>query len=242
MDKADKKQISRHTSICISSFFPPIFLSLSFTYRCTCSLFSHAHKHPKINSSLRCMQICTHKKNTDTGEWMCRQATFILAHSKNRRQCVRSLTCDTQLILCKKKKILEKAQGLKQSLKSILCWFKKTAETRASDFSTGRQTQLISLISGRQGLIGQNHSSVHIYMHEGVFFLSYVHKNARVHSFTLSHTHTYTHAVGLRCVISGNESLWNCALFFSLPFLSVSPNSVSPLFRGWGWSRCLEQK
>lgn len=115
MDKADKKQISRHTSICISTYLP-----LSFTH--THSLSSFAHKHPKINSSLQCMRICMHK-HTDTGEWVCRQATFISLQSKKQAPvCVHSLTCDTELILSK---ILEEAQRIKQSIKSLLCWIKK---------------------------------------------------------------------------------------------------------------------
>lgn len=71
MDKADKKQISRHTSICISSFFfPPIYLS---------------HSHPDADTlffpNTQTPKDKLHSKrhdNTDAGEWMCRQAAFTL--------------------------------------------------------------------------------------------------------------------------------------------------------------------
>lgn len=130
MDKADKKEISRHTSICISSSFH-LFFSLIHIQMHTVS-FLPSTQTPKDNSSLQCMQIRT-QKHTDTDEWMCGQAAFISLHSKNRRQCVHSLTCDAKLILWK---ILETAQRIKQSLKSLLCRIKKIMETRRSGFST----------------------------------------------------------------------------------------------------------
>lgn len=81
--------------------YPPIFLSLSLIHiqmRAHTRSPPSTHKHPKINSSLQCVQICMHK-HTDTDERVRGKATFISLQSKNRRQCVHSLTCDTKLIL-----------------------------------------------------------------------------------------------------------------------------------------------
>lgn len=65
MDKADKEQISTHTSICTSSF--STFPSPAHSRTDAHNLFTPFHpKHPKMNSCLQCRQIGT--KNTDMGD------------------------------------------------------------------------------------------------------------------------------------------------------------------------------
>lgn len=178
------------------------------------------------------MQICTHK-HTDTGEWMCGQAAFISLHSKNRRQCVHSLTCDTKLNLWK---ILEKAQRIKQSLKSLLCWIKKIMGSRRSGFSTPDRHNSC-FISGRQRSIGSNHKGLHINLHVLFFYILVC---IKTHAFT--HLHSHTHGRSQVCDLWQWKPLKHCS-FFSLPILSAPPLPVCiSSVLGEKWSRCLGQK
>lgn len=102
-------------------------------------------------------------------------------------------------------KYWKKAQRMKQSLKSLLCRIRKLMETRRSGFSTPDRRNSSVFISGRQGSIGWNHARINMHT---FFTLLCGWKHMR------SVIHTHIHMVGLRCVISGNERLWNTALFF----------------------------
>ena len=131
------------------------------------NLFSPSHTNTR-RSGRQCRPICTHK-NTDTGEWMCRQAAFISLDCKTRVCTVQHVT--PSWFSGKKHFFLEKSQRIKQSLKKncLLNIIKKMMESRRSDFSTTDRKQVVRIICGKQRPIDWNHTCMSVYMHTGLF-------------------------------------------------------------------------
>lgn len=157
MDKADKRQISRHTSICISSSF---HLSVSLIH-----IQMHTPSFSPVHTNIqRWTRVYGAGKSAQT-QVSERAGRLHSSHfTLKTGASVSTVTCDAERILWK---ILEKAQRIKQYLKSLLCWIKKIIESRRSDSSTPR---LISFISGRHRL-AKKHTSTRMCVQKGCIFI-----------------------------------------------------------------------
>lgn len=145
MDKADKKQISRHTSICISSFFPHIFPSHSLTE-------AHNLVSPSHTNTQRSTPVYSACRLART-----KTLTQVSECADKLHQCVRSLTCDI-------KPILHKMISEEGSLQNILNWIEKIMETMKIRLLNTRQTKSDWL---------EPHMHAHARVHGCFFLLKY---------------------------------------------------------------------